>query len=60
MARLSSDTCDYCKHCYDCENWSCDIEEPCINGNMFKPKEENEKFNEIEIQLKAGEKNEQR
>ena len=35
MARLSSDTCDYCKHCYDCENWSCDIEEPCINGNMF-------------------------
>ena len=60
MARLSSDTCDYCKHCYACENWSCDIEEPCINGNMFEPKEENEKFNEIETQLKAGENREQR
>ena len=42
-------------YCYDYENWSCDIEEPCINGNMFEPKEENEKFNEIETELKAGE-----
>lgn len=48
MSRLYSDNCDYCKHCYDHENWSCDIEEPCINGNMFEPKEEEEKFNEIE------------
>ena len=38
MSRLYSDNCDYCKHCYDRENWSCDIEEPCINGNMFEPK----------------------
>lgn len=29
MSRLYSDNCDYCKHCYDHENWSCDIEEPC-------------------------------
>ena len=40
MNNLYSDNCDYCKHCYDHENWSCDIEEPCINGNMFEPKEE--------------------
>ena len=41
--------CEECPYYYadDHENWSCDIEEPCINGNMFEPKEE-EKFNEIE------------
>ena len=48
MSKLYSGNCDYCKHCYDHESWSCDIEEPCINGNMFEPKEEEEKFNEIE------------
>ena len=47
--KLTQDCCDYCKHCYDPEYWSCDIEEPCINGNMFEEKEEREKFNEIEI-----------
>lgn len=48
MARLQLDTCDYCKHCYDKEIWSCDIEGHCIGGNMFEPREEKEKFNEIE------------
>ena len=47
MSKLYSGNCDNCKHCYDHESWSCDIEESCINGNMFEPKEE-EKFNEIE------------
>lgn len=45
---VMSDYCDYCKHCVDCESWTCDLEEPCVSGNMFEEREQNEEFNEIE------------
>lgn len=40
--------CENCIHCVDKEIWTCEFEEPCVNGSLFKPEELKEKFNEIE------------
>lgn len=44
MSKLYSDNCDYCKHCVDHENWSCNANEPCVDANMFKPRDNQDKY----------------
>ena len=31
--------CENCIHCVDKEIWTCEFEEPCINGSLFEPEE---------------------
>jgi hypothetical protein len=39
--------CENCIHCIDKKYWTCEYEEPCINGSLYES-EPKEKFNEIE------------
>ena len=39
--------CENCIHCIDKKYWTCEYEEPCINGLLYES-EPKEKFNEID------------
>lgn len=43
--------CENCIHCIDKKIWTCELEEPCINGSLFESEEQKESE---EIALKIG------